>query len=114
MAAHDSSRRHRSSTKFVTLRAGLPRADAAAWGGARFRIGTAVPADYIVEAFAVAGLDGAAAAPRCRASSVATADRGHACCEQTAAKMLGACAMWALAEDVMGKVTAGLRGLFGG
>jgi hypothetical protein len=29
----------------------------------------------------------------------ATADYGHACCEQTAAKMLSACAMYALSQD---------------
>lgn len=34
-----------------------------------------------------------------RALVDATADYGHACCEQTAAKMLAACAMYALAED---------------
>jgi hypothetical protein len=34
-----------------------------------------------------------------RALCDATADYGHACCEQTAAKMLAACAMYALAED---------------
>lgn len=34
-----------------------------------------------------------------RALVDATADYGHACCEQTAAKMLAACAMYILAED---------------
>ncbi len=34
-----------------------------------------------------------------RALVDATADYGHACCEQTAAKMLSACAMYALAGD---------------
>lgn len=34
-----------------------------------------------------------------RALVSATADYGHACCEQTAAKMLAACAMYALAAD---------------
>jgi hypothetical protein len=34
-----------------------------------------------------------------RALVDATSDYGHACCEQTAAKMLGACAMYALAGD---------------
>jgi hypothetical protein len=33
-----------------------------------------------------------------RALADATADYGHACCEQTAAKMLAACAMYALAD----------------
>jgi hypothetical protein len=34
-----------------------------------------------------------------RALTDATSDYGHACCEQTAAKLLAACAMYALADD---------------